>query len=371
MRIYGVSWLCVVAMTIAGCSGTITPAHAPPAQMMMHPGPGVDGPGPGVLGYPPAEPAPTAASQLLFGHPEGMEVRWDVTAPGRFDSEPLVVPARYSFGQGAIYRLKLSNIAGRPGVELYPTVEVAEARPRTEAFLRTPPCRSQFTEEDFDQVLSGNFVTKVIYLPNPDFQELALAGVDTLVSTRLEPGVDPIIEATRRGSILAVVRLGNKDLQLPSARRGRRAASRRPATRPRCPAVPLADGPLRLHCRRDGAPVRDADVRHADRAARSAPRAVGSPGRIAEAYDCQPYLRVSAGADPRGADRREAEARILLSDAAQPRLHRGDGPLAHARPRAVPGPVPCQKSLAPTRPCPVPACPAAPARCAEPTCPNN
>ncbi len=216
MRTIGVSWLCVVAITIAGCSGPMK-STLPPSQMMMHPGPGVDGPGPGVLNYPPAMQMPAEASQLAFQSPEGMEVRWDVTAPGRFDSEPLVVPARYSFPQGAIYRLKLSNIAGRPGIELYPTVEVAAARPRTEAFLAHSAIPVPFTEEDFDQVLSGNFVTKVLYLPNPEFQELALAGVETLVSTRLEPGVDPIIEATRRGSILAVIRMGNKDLQLPSA----------------------------------------------------------------------------------------------------------------------------------------------------------
>jgi len=73
----------------------------------------------------------------------------------------------------------------------------------------------QFTEEDFDQVLSGNFVTKVIYLPDPEYQELALANVETLVSTRLDPGVDPIVEADRRGAIMAIVRVGNKDLEVP------------------------------------------------------------------------------------------------------------------------------------------------------------
>ena len=87
--------------------------------------------------------------------------------------------------------------------------------PRTEAFLAHNAIPVQFTEEDFDQVLSGNFVTKVIYLPDPEFQELALAGVETLVSTRLDPGVDPVVEADRRGAILAIVRLGNKDLQAP------------------------------------------------------------------------------------------------------------------------------------------------------------
>ena len=98
----------------------------------------------------------------------------------------------------------------------------------------------QFTEEDFDQVLSGNFVTKVIYLPDPEFQELALAGVETLVSTRLDPGVDPIAEADRRGSILAILRMGNKDLEAGSAsnrtnRTGRAAKlrDRRPTTKRR------------------------------------------------------------------------------------------------------------------------------------------
>jgi hypothetical protein len=75
----------------------------------------------------------------------------------------------------------------------------------------------RFTEEDFDQVLSGNFVTKVIYLPDAEYQELAVAGVEELVSTRLDPGVDPIVEADRRGAIMAIVRIGNIDLQAPGA----------------------------------------------------------------------------------------------------------------------------------------------------------
>jgi len=144
-----------------------------------------------------------------------MQVNWDVTAPGAFDSEPLICPGRYNFPQGAIYRLKLTNIPGRPGVELYPTLEVAPAMPRTEAFIAHNAVPVQFTEEDFDQVLSGNFVTKVVYLPDPNYQELAVAGAETLVSTRLDPGVDPIIEADRRGSILCVIRMGNRDLQVP------------------------------------------------------------------------------------------------------------------------------------------------------------
>lgn len=226
MKIRLCLWVsCWAAMlTALGC---VTPIehNLPPAERLMHPGPGVDGPGPGVM-CPPTTPyplmmgmMPAAAPnvQILFAKPEGMLVRWDVASEGGFDSTPLVVPGRQNFPQGAIYRLKLTNIMGREGVELYPTLEIGPTTPRSEAYLAHNAIPIQFTEEDFDQVLTGNFVTKVIYLPDPEFQELALAGVETLVSTRLDPGVDPITEADRRGAILAVVRLGNKDVELPGA----------------------------------------------------------------------------------------------------------------------------------------------------------
>jgi hypothetical protein len=158
-------------------------------------------------------PGPVPTSQIAFLGSDGVQIAWDSSGGGQFDSIPLVIPGRQDFYQGGIYRLKLSNLSGRPGVVLYPTLEVGPVTPRTDAFLAHSPIPVQFTEEDFDQALSGNFVTKVIYLPDPEFQELALAGAETLVSTRLDPGVDPIAEADRRGSILAIVRLGNKNLE--------------------------------------------------------------------------------------------------------------------------------------------------------------
>jgi len=207
--------LLTVAVALAGCKGPVR-NNLPPAPMLMHPGPGVDGPGPGVMSCPPGMAAPTGAmSQVAFVGPDGMTITWDVSMAGQFDSEPLVCPGRYNFTQGGVYRLKLANIPGRAGVELYPTLEVAPTVPRTAAFLAHNTIPVELTEEDFDQVLSGNFITKVIYLPDPEFQELAQAGVDTLVSTRLDPGVDPIVEADRRGAIMAILRVGNKDFEIP------------------------------------------------------------------------------------------------------------------------------------------------------------
>ena len=248
---------CALALVaLVGCAGKV--AHnLPPAQRLLEPGPGVGGPGPGVIspggagiavgpgmgpGMGPAAGCVPAAyqgpatgdgivqaqcmmgggcsggagastSQIAFLGVAGGEVAWDVGGQGMFDSSPLVMPGRQNFYQGAIYRLKLTNLPDRPGVELYPTIEVAPVTPRTDAYLAHAPIPVQFTDEDLDQVLAGNYVTKVIYLPDPEFQELALAGVETLVSTRLDPGVDPIAEADRRGSILAILRIGNLHLQ--------------------------------------------------------------------------------------------------------------------------------------------------------------
>ena len=225
----------LTAAASVGCQA-VGGHNLPPTAQLRHPGPGVDGPGPGVLQPPPIQmasammpmgpmgpamgpmpgmPGMSTTSQLMFVEPDGMQVSWDVGGAGLYDTEPKIAPFSKNFPQGGIYRLKLTNIPGSPGVELYPTLEVGPATPRTEAFLAHNAVPVQFTEEDFAQVRSGNFVTKVIYLPDPNFQELALANVETLVSTRLDPGVDPVVEADRRGSIMAIIRLGNKDLEVP------------------------------------------------------------------------------------------------------------------------------------------------------------
>jgi hypothetical protein len=149
-----------------------------------------------------------------------MKVSWYAPAPdGKpgFTASRIDVPGRYNFIQAAIYRLKLSDIANRPGVELYPTLEVVPSNALTDAFLAHSAVPVSFTNEDFDQVIAGNYLVKVIYLPNPAYQEFVTTGPEEVVSSRLEPGANPIAEAQRRGSILLVIRLGNIDLELANS----------------------------------------------------------------------------------------------------------------------------------------------------------
>lgn len=215
-----------LAIIVAICVGCATDGqqifprhdyHAPPAAMMARPGPMVDGPGPGVMPMPqlPPQPGPfaTRTTQVRFVGPAGMQIGWKVN--DKYAENQLVAPGRYNFPQGATYRLKLTNIPDREGTVLYPTLQVYPAHPTTDAYLAHNSVPLELTDEDLDQVESNNFVTKVIYLPDPKFQELAIAGVETLVSTRLDPGVDPVAEADRRGTIMVVLRMGNMDLEMP------------------------------------------------------------------------------------------------------------------------------------------------------------
>jgi len=190
---------------------------APPAQQLAHPGPMVDGPGPGVMPMmapPPARSFQTESTQVRFVGPDGMHIGWHA-GPGYAENQ-LFAPSRYNFGQGATFRLKLTNVPGREGLVLYPTLQMYPAHPTTDAYLSHNSVPLELTDEDLDQVESNNFVTKVIYLPDPRYQELAIAGVETLVSTKLDPGVDPVSEAERRGTIMLVLRVGNMDLEMPT-----------------------------------------------------------------------------------------------------------------------------------------------------------
>ena len=138
MKTTSMLFLCAVVFAAAAGCQTIGGHNLPPSERLMHPGPGVTGPGPGVLAAQPVCPpmmGRMGLSQVYFNKPEGMHVQWDVAGIGQFDSVPLICPARQNFPQGAIYRLKLTNIPGREGTELYPTVEIGPATPRTEPVI--------------------------------------------------------------------------------------------------------------------------------------------------------------------------------------------------------------------------------------------
>src|SRR3989304_3336294 len=164
-----VALLVSAAMTAAGCHNNLFQGpdphgieqgrlayNLPPAERLMEPGPGVGGPGPGVIppmgggmgmgmGGMTADGAVMPASfnagcgcapgcgygggmamsrggtsHIAFLGEDGIQISWDVSCPGSFDSSPLVIPGRQDFLQGAIYRLRLAGIPGRGTARLFP-----------------------------------------------------------------------------------------------------------------------------------------------------------------------------------------------------------------------------------------------------------
>jgi len=148
--------------------------------------------------------------QVKIVDPKGLRVSWSQEANGVYRSSFLSTPAWGAFQPGT-HELKLSAIPGRANVSLYPTLIIRRPEGPALRFVSRRSVPLHFTEGDFEAVFSGSLVIKVYYLPDPKLQELASAGAEIPVTVRLDTGIDPVKEAERRGTILAVVLLGDRN----------------------------------------------------------------------------------------------------------------------------------------------------------------
>ncbi len=229
--------------------------------MLNHPGPRRRS-GPGVM-HRVAQPGdePNVSNQVCRT-PEGMTVVWDVSTQGEFDSAQLVCPGRTA-SRKRPYWLKLAIVRAGTANKNWNRTH------RTERYLAPTqfPCNSRPEAQS-----SAFLVTKVIYLPDSEFQELALAGVKTLVSARLrhrsdrgEPG---------RGAISAIVRLGDRgSLRIPDEPIAEAGVSQRASYDNAQTSDSPHDG-LRRRSKRTA--IRHAMWR-ADRFARTSQRSLGVP----------------------------------------------------------------------------------------------
>lgn len=97
--------------------------------------------------------------------PEGVSVA--PAAEGSF-LEPMAVPQYYALQVGTTYRFRVTNIPLMPGVELFPTIEIIDrTHPPIGEELRHAVV-IQLAKEDLYDAIRGKFVTRVIYIENPD-----------------------------------------------------------------------------------------------------------------------------------------------------------------------------------------------------------
>jgi hypothetical protein len=240
--------------------GGITPAPpmGPPGAVALVPGAmGMGGPNMGGM-------YANGRTSVRFVSPEGMRIAFQDASRG-FAEAGREAPVRYNFPQGSIYRLRLSGLAKYPGKNYYPTLEVyPPSTKEAMTFLAHTTVPVGFTDEDFDQVKNGNMVVKVIYLPSAQFQDVAAA--EEIVSTRLEPGANAVDEAARRGTILAVIRLGNIDLEDPTTPAmdtppGMGGPRPGPVMAPPAPPAPMGGGmPAPVSAQKGDAPAKGGTV---------------------------------------------------------------------------------------------------------------
>lgn len=122
---------------------------------------------------------------------------------------PLVCPTRVDLAAGATHHLLITKVPGRAGVELYATLDLEKITADTGAYLTHNAIPINITSEDVEQVLAGQLLTKAIYFPQ---STSPLSTIETIVSSKVDPGIDLIKEAQRRGILIGVLRIGNRNV---------------------------------------------------------------------------------------------------------------------------------------------------------------
>ncbi|MGA7500953.1 MAG: DUF11 domain-containing protein, partial [Isosphaeraceae bacterium] len=193
---------------------------------------------------------------VRFQGPSGLRV--EVLAP-----EPSPAPigdgdgdgiATVGLQRGVGYRLRLSNITERPGVELFPVIEVVGHlhRPR-EISPAKYPIRIVFTDEElWDVVDRGRLVTKVIYLEEPEQAIPIKVSKDQIPVVTLNPTEQPLKVAEALGRVMAIVRIGGRRPTLEEINAGATGDLGLDAVAAvgavRCPFTSTDGEPCRLPC---------------------------------------------------------------------------------------------------------------------------
>ncbi len=294
----GLTLLIVLSAGIGPARAQQGPGPMPVELTPAGPAPGVAATGPPAAAAGPAGAAPAPAGLspdvqvVRFQGPAGMTI--EVLGP-----TPTPVPQGDRGGlltvglkRGVGYRLRMANLPERPGVELFPVIEVVGHLHRPEGIDPGKyPIRVIFTFEDLDTVINqGRLVTKVIYLEDPDQALPYRMPKDQIPMVSLNPAENPLRVAAALGRPMAIVRLGGRrptleEIQGGPGDFGLDYAARLGGTP--CPFLmqdgsrcPMVAGPPCTAAKAPPQPLLPRDEFLCDGGDRGAPIQVGSDGRM-------------------------------------------------------------------------------------------
>ncbi len=151
-------------------------------------------------------PLPGYFQPVEIKAPEGAEI--SLAAGGQFLA-PQAVPVKAGLLVGGVYRFRVSGIPYQFGREVFPTVEVIDRLYPPGGQEVRFPIVVEISQEDLEFALDGKFVTRVIYLEDP---ERALAASEEAIGGQngfdVKPGDNPIEIADTMGRPMAILRMG-------------------------------------------------------------------------------------------------------------------------------------------------------------------
>ena len=172
-------------------------------------------------------PGAIGSWQLLRGGPlpgyfQPVEIRApqgtliSLAVEGNF-AEPVATPFRVGMLIAPVYRLRVTSIPLHEGAEVFPTIEVIDRLYPPSGQAPRFPIPIELTQEDIELALEGHYVTRVIYLEDPE--HVLPAGPPCKEQNWFDagPGANPVEVADRLGRPMAILRLGGR---VPDSRSG-------------------------------------------------------------------------------------------------------------------------------------------------------
>ena len=109
---------------------------------------------------------------------------------------------------GQVYRFRVTNIPMKAGLEVFPTIEVVDRLYAPQGQAQRFPIVVELTMEDLRYALDGKFVTRVIYLEDPQWAVPFKEPPEGHNWFEVGPGKDPLAIADELGRPVAILRLG-------------------------------------------------------------------------------------------------------------------------------------------------------------------
>jgi hypothetical protein len=160
----------------------------------------------------------------LPGHFQPVEIKAppgaaiSMAVDGQFEP-PTPGPVTAGMLIGSVYRLRVTGIPLAEGEELFPTIEVIDRTYTPIHYVWRFPIPIELTQQDLDLALAGKFVTRVIYLEDPQ-RPVAAHDFGTQLWFDANPGDNPLHVADSLGRPVAILRIGGRlpiDPQQPDA----------------------------------------------------------------------------------------------------------------------------------------------------------